>query len=184
MGDVVPHAADRGRVAGGRGAVPAGLPVRPAAAGARHHPDLALLHRGPVRVPRGPAAVAASRIAGGFSWTGCPVRVPRGPLPWRRAAISGFVVDPDRKKLSKSLGNEADAPHALLDEFGADAIRYWAASSKLGGDTTLDRNRIRVDTAERLQALAEVEDDVRAAGAVEELVTSEGPGLTVTAALD
>jgi valyl-tRNA synthetase len=65
-------------------------------------------------------------------------------LPWRHAAISGFVVDPDRKKLSKSVGNSPDAPHPLIDEFGADGVRYWAASGALGVDVTLDRNRMRM----------------------------------------
>ena len=67
-----------------------------------------------------------------------------GVLPWRHAAISGFVVDPDRKKLSKSKRKAEDDPDALLDQYGADAIRYWAASARLGIDTTLDHNRMKV----------------------------------------
>jgi valyl-tRNA synthetase len=67
-----------------------------------------------------------------------------GTAPWRHAAISGFVVDPDRKKMSKSVGNSPDAPQRLVDEFGADAVRYWAAQGRLGVDVTLDRNQMRV----------------------------------------
>lgn len=67
-----------------------------------------------------------------------------GTLPWRHAAISGFVVDPDRKKLSKSKANTDDDPDRLLDHYGADAIRYWAANARLGTDTTLDHNRMKV----------------------------------------
>jgi valyl-tRNA synthetase len=65
-------------------------------------------------------------------------------LPWRHAAISGFVVDPDRAKLSKSKANSDDDPEAVLERYGADAVRYWAASARLGIDTTLDRNRLKV----------------------------------------
>jgi valyl-tRNA synthetase len=70
--------------------------------------------------------------------------VHHGCLPWRHAAISGFVVDPDRKKLSKSRANADEDPEALLARYGADAVRYWAAGAKLGTDTTLDPNRLKV----------------------------------------
>ncbi len=67
----------------------------------------------------------------------------RGELPWRHAAISGWVLDPDRKKMSKSVGNVV-TPMDSLRKYGSDAVRYWAAGGRLGADVTFDPAQLRV----------------------------------------
>ncbi|MDF2579419.1 MAG: valS [Microbacterium sp.] len=73
-----------------------------------------------------------------------------GRAPWSDAAISGFIVDPDRKKMSKSKGNVV-TPADILAQHGTDAVRYWAASSRLGSDAAFDpQNPTQVKIGRRL----------------------------------
>ncbi len=65
-----------------------------------------------------------------------------GEVPWKELMISGFVLAKPGEKISKSKGNSKMSPNELLDSYGADVIRYWTASNKLGTDTWFDINAI------------------------------------------
>ena len=66
-----------------------------------------------------------------------------GTIPWKRVAISGWVLDPNRKKMSKSKGNVVTPMH-LLDQYGSDAVRYWSLAARLGVDTAFDEKVLKV----------------------------------------
>jgi valyl-tRNA synthetase len=60
-----------------------------------------------------------------------------GVLPWHTATINGWILDPDRKKMSKSIGNVV-TPMPLIEEYGPEAVRYWACNGRPGVDTAVD----------------------------------------------
>jgi valyl-tRNA synthetase len=64
-------------------------------------------------------------------------------IPWKNIVLSGWILDPERKKMSKSQGNVV-TPEPLITQFGADAVRYWAGRARLGVDTALDEQVFKV----------------------------------------
>ena len=61
-------------------------------------------------------------------------------VPWKHTTINGWILDPDRKKMSKSRGNVV-TPNEMLEQYGSDAVRYWACNGRPGTDTALDEGR-------------------------------------------
>jgi len=70
-------------------------------------------------------------------------RLEHGALPWGDTIINGWVLDPDRKKMSKSKDNVV-TPMPLVEEYGADALRYWACNGRPGVDTAVDFGIMKV----------------------------------------
>ncbi|WP_136313802.1 valine--tRNA ligase [Actinomyces procaprae] len=66
-----------------------------------------------------------------------------GALPWANAGLSGWILDSDHKKMSKSKGNVV-TPMGLLEKYGSDAVRYWAASARLGLDAAFEETQIKI----------------------------------------
>ena len=106
-----------------------------------------------------------------------------GRLPWHTATINGWILDPDRKKMSKSRGNVV-TPMPLIEEYGAEAVRYWACNGRPGVDTAVDfgvmkigrRLAIKILNASRF-ALGFTEADVGPAAISEPLDLSMLAGL-------
>jgi len=64
-------------------------------------------------------------------------------LPWHTATINGWILDPDRKKMSKSKGNVV-TPLPLIEEYGSEAVRYWACNGRPGVDTAVDYGVMKI----------------------------------------
>ena len=94
-------------------------------------------------------------------------------IPWHHVMVSGWVLDPDRKKMSKSKGNVV-TPVPLVEKHNADSTRYWAASARLGVDTAFDEGVFKI--GKRLVT--------KLFNAGKFVLSQEGPAAPVTSELD
>lgn len=67
-----------------------------------------------------------------------------GQVPWKDIMISGFVLAKPGEKISKSKNNASNSPMMLIEKHSADAMRYWAANSKLGTDTFFSEEELKI----------------------------------------
>jgi len=109
-----------------------------------------------------------------------------GVLPWSDTTINGWVLDPDRKKMSKSKGNVV-TPMPLVEEYGPDALRYWACNGRPAVDTAVDYGIMKIGRKLAIKILNASKFTLNIAGTISEasLQPSAGDDLgAITNALD
>ena len=66
----------------------------------------------------------------------------QGKAPYKTVITHGMIVDEERQKMSKSLGNGI-APEDILKQYGADVMRLWVASSDYRQDMRISKDMLK-----------------------------------------
>lgn len=104
-------------------------------------------------------------------------------VPWKNTALSGWVLDPQRQKMSKSKGNVV-VPSDILDQFGSDAVRYWAASARLGADTAYEVNQMKIGRRLAIKLLNASKFALNLGATEDKIVSSAQDAQVITHPLD
>lgn len=104
-------------------------------------------------------------------------------VPWKHTALSGWVLDPQRQKMSKSKGNVV-VPSDILDQFGSDAVRYWAASARLGADTAYEVNQMKIGRRLAIKLLNASKFALNLGATEDKIVTSAADANVISHPLD
>ena len=65
-----------------------------------------------------------------------------GIAPYRTVLTHGMILDMERRKMSKSLGNGI-SPKEVIEQYGADVLRLWVASSDYQSDVSISRDILK-----------------------------------------
>lgn len=65
-----------------------------------------------------------------------------GVAPYRTVLTHGMILDMEKRKMSKSLGNGI-SPQEVIEQYGADVLRLWVSSCDYQSDVSISREILK-----------------------------------------